>query len=44
MLKLLIANRADVNPKDNQGRRPLWFAKDRGYKEIMELLNKHEAK
>ena len=40
----LIEGGADVNIKDNQGQIALWYAKRRGYKEIVELLRKHGAK
>jgi len=42
--RLLIASGADVNAIDNQGRTPLWWAKHKGHKEIVELLRKHGAK
>ena len=44
MVTFLIANGADVNAKDNVGRGPLWWAKDKGHEEIVKLLRKHGAK
>jgi len=42
IVDLLIANGADVNIADTDGRVPLWWA--RRHKEIVELLRKHGAK
>jgi len=42
--KVLIANGADVNAKDNEDRTPLWLAKYMGKDETIELLLKHGAK
>jgi len=42
--ELLIAADADINTKDNNKHTPLWHAKSKGNKEIIELLRKHGAK
>jgi hypothetical protein len=42
--EILIREGADVNTKDNRGRTPLWWARNRGHTEIVELLRKHGAK
>ena len=44
MVKLLISKGADVNAKTDRGQTPLSLAKERGHKQIVELLLKHEAK
>ena len=44
MVEVLISKGADVNVTDSQGGTPLWYAKEGGYKEIVELLRKHGAK
>jgi ankyrin repeat protein len=43
VVEILLFKGADVNAKDNRGRKPLWWAEDRGYVEIVELLRKHGA-
>jgi ankyrin repeat protein len=43
-VELLISKGADVNVKDNNGLTPLWWAKDRGSEEIVDLLRKHGAR
>ena len=40
----LIANGADVNPKDEDGETPLDWAISRKHPEIADLLRKHGAK
>ena len=42
--ELLIFKGADVNTKDNQGLTPLWYAKERGHEQTVDLLRKHGAK
>jgi cytohesin len=44
IVELLIQKGADVNAKDGWGRNPLWYAQNKGYTEIVELLRKHGAK
>ncbi len=44
MVELLIARGADVNAEDNEGGTPLWYAKDKGRTEIVELLTKKGAR
>jgi hypothetical protein len=41
--ELLLANKADVNAKDNQGKTPLWIAVWCREKSLVELLLKHGA-
>jgi beta-lactamase regulating signal transducer with metallopeptidase domain len=43
-VKSLIAQGVDINAKDKEGRTALTLAKEKDYKEIIELLRKHEAK
>jgi ankyrin repeat protein len=44
MVELLIANGANINATTNKGHVPLWYAKEKGHTEIVELLRKHGAK
>ena len=44
IVELLITEGANVNASDGAGRTPLWYAKDEGNAEIVELLRKHGAK
>ena len=44
IVELLITEGANVNARDGGGRTPLWYAKDKGNNEIVELLRKHGAK
>jgi ankyrin repeat protein len=44
IVELLIAEGANVNARDGAGRTPLWYAKDEGNTEVVELLLKHGAK
>jgi ankyrin repeat protein len=39
--KLLLANKADVNAKDNRDATPLHLATSAGYKDVAELLRQH---
>lgn len=43
-VKSLISNGADVNEKDNKRYTSLWYTKNKGNNEIVELLRKHGAK
>lgn len=44
IVELLITEGANVNARDGASRTPLWYAKDEGNAEIVELLRKHGAK
>jgi cytohesin len=44
IVELLITEGANVNARDGASRTPLWYAKDEGHAEIVELLRKHGAK
>jgi ankyrin repeat protein len=44
VVELLLANGADISAKTPAGETSLQIATERGYKEIAELLRKHEAK
>ncbi|MGB2863329.1 MAG: ankyrin repeat domain-containing protein, partial [Sedimentisphaerales bacterium] len=44
IVELLISEGANVNARDGASRTPLWYAKDKGNTEIVELLRKHGAK
>jgi ankyrin repeat protein len=44
MVELLIAKKANINPRDGDGRTPLWYAQQEGHTEIVELLKKHGTK
>ena len=44
IVELLIAKGANVKARDGGGRTPLWYAQDKGYTDIVELLRKHGAK
>jgi ankyrin repeat protein len=44
MVELLITKGANVNARNGASRTPLWYAKDKGDTEIVELLCKHGAK
>ncbi len=44
IVELLIAKGANVNARNGASRTPLWYAKDEGNTEIVELLRKHGAK
>jgi len=44
IVKLLLENGAEVNVKDSEGKTPLDYAEDRGYKDITTTLRKHGAK
>ena len=44
IVELLITEGANVNARDGGSRTPLWYAKDEGNAEIVELLRKHGAK
>jgi len=41
MAELLLANKADVNAKDNKGYTPLYYAADKGHQDVVELLRQH---
>jgi ankyrin repeat protein len=43
-VKELLAGGADVQAKDSQGRTALMIAKEKGYKDIIALLQKYKAK
>jgi beta-lactamase regulating signal transducer with metallopeptidase domain len=43
-VKTIIAQGIDINARDKEGRTALALAKEKDYKEIVELLRKHEAK
>lgn len=42
--ELLISKAANINAKGYDSRTPLWWARNRGHKEIVELLRNHGAK
>jgi ankyrin repeat protein/imidazolonepropionase-like amidohydrolase len=44
IVELLITKGANVNARDGASRTPLWYAKEEGHTEIVELLRKHGAK
>jgi ankyrin repeat protein len=44
LVTLLLAHKADVTVKDNEGRSPLALAKKMKYKKVSDLLRKHGAK
>ncbi|UCE48728.1 MAG: ankyrin repeat domain-containing protein [Phycisphaerales bacterium] len=44
MVELLIAKGADVNARDTDDGTPLWYAKDKGHTDIVQLLIKHGAR
>jgi ankyrin repeat protein len=39
--ELLLANKAEVNAKDNRGNTPLHLAAAKGHKDVAELLRQH---
>jgi len=41
VVELLLANKADVNAKDNSGKTPLHIAVSKGHKDVVELLRQH---
>jgi ankyrin repeat protein len=43
VVELLITNGADINAKTFDGCTPLHWAKEKGYKDVAELLKKHGA-
>jgi len=44
IVELLITEGANVNARTRASRTPLWYAKNEGNAEIVELLRKHGAK
>ena len=40
MVNLLVSHGADVKAKDGSFRTPLWYAKEEGHSEIVEILTK----
>ena len=38
-----IEHGADINPKDNNDKTPLYYAKQKGYQDIANLLKQHGA-
>ncbi|MCG7852819.1 MAG: ankyrin repeat domain-containing protein, partial [Methanosarcinaceae archaeon] len=43
LVELLISNGANVNARDGSGKTPLWYAKEEGYADIVEILRKNGA-
>jgi ankyrin repeat protein len=41
MVELLLANKADINAKNNKGETPLRVAADKGKQNLVELLRQH---
>jgi ankyrin repeat protein len=41
VVELLLANKADINAKDNHGGTPLLMAEETGQKDVAELLRQH---
>jgi ankyrin repeat protein len=44
VVELLLANGARINAEDNQGQTPWDAAWDKGRKEVMDLLERHDGK
>ena len=43
MVELLLANKAEVNAKDIGGLTPLYWAAEKGHKDVVELLRQHRG-